>query len=109
MGALARYGLGMWIAADSVIPLATPIANLAGSALLGFLAGVSERRARKGPMHALLGVGLAGALTTFSTFALEALRLLDRQGLPLAVVYAGGSVLAGLFIAAAARKRGLAW
>ncbi len=109
IGALVRYGLGIWIAPISEVPIATVIANLLGSALLGTLAGLTERRAARGPGYALLGVGLAGALTTFSTFALEALQLLDRSGPLVAALYAGGSVLAGLLIAAAARQRSRAW
>lgn len=109
MGALARYGLGIWIVPVDDIPLATVVANLVGSAILGVLAGLAERRSRKGLGWAMLGVGFAGALTTFSTFALEAVSLLERQGPLIAALYAGGSVLAGLFIAASARRRSLAW
>lgn len=109
MGALARYGLGLWIAPVPGIPIATVVANLVGSAVLGAITGMSERRAPRGVAWAFLGVGFAGALTTFSTFALEALHLLDRHGLLIVVLYAGGSVAAGLFIAAAARQRSLAW
>ena len=109
LGALARYGLGVWIAPVGEIPLATLAANLAGSAVLGALAGLAEKRRRKGWGWAMLGVGFSGALTTFSTFALEALQLLDGPGPAVAALYAGGSVLAGLVIASTARRRSLAW
>ena len=108
IGALCRYGLGIWIAPVAEVPVATAAANLAGSALLGVLAGLCERRARRGWGWALLGVGFCGALTTFSTFAREALDLLDRQGPLIAAFYAAGSILAGLFLAASARRRSLA-
>jgi len=51
-------------------------------------------------------VGLAGALTTFSTMAVEALDLLDASGPAAALLYVGGSVLAGLWLAASARTIG---
>lgn len=109
VGALGRYGLGVWIAAVAEIPIATPAANLLGSALLGALAGIAERRARRGVGWAMLGVGFCGALTTFSTFALEAFDLLDRHGPVISVLYAGGSVAAGLSLASLARRRSLSW
>lgn len=109
MGAVARYGVGIWLTPAGQIPVATVVANLVGSAILGALAGLAEKRATRGVTWAILGVGFAGALTTFSTFALEALNLLDGQGPAMAGLYAGGSVLAGLLIAATARRRSLAW
>ena len=108
-GALARYGLGVWIAPVGEVPVATLAANLAGSAVLGAVAGLAEKRGRRGWGWAMLGVGFAGALTTFSTFALEALELVDGPGPAVAVLYAGGSILAGLLIASSARRRSLAW
>lgn len=108
-GALTRYGLEVWIVPFGQIPVATVVANLVGSALLGTLAGLSERRAGRGVAWALLGVGFSGALTTFSTFALEALDLLGGQGPLAAALYAAASVLAGLLVATVARQRALAW
>lgn len=63
--------------------------NVAGSALLGWIVA-GERH------HRLLGAGFCGALTTFSTFQLELLHMLDAGRPALAVLYAGSSVLAGL-------------
>ncbi len=109
LGALARYGLGEWLAPVGEVVTATLIANLVGSAILGVLAGLTARRVGRGVAWPLLGVGFAGALTTFSTFALEAITIFNDQGLATAVLYAGGSVLAGLWIATTARKRSIAW
>lgn len=106
---MGRFGLGQWLEPVGEIVIATVVANLVGSAMLGILAGLAERRAHRGVLWALLGVGFAGALTTFSTFALEALALLEGPGLLIAALYAGGSVVAGLWIAATARQRSLAW
>jgi CrcB protein len=101
-GALARAGLfelapphaGQW-------PWITFAINVAGSALLGWIA------ARRGPadrMRAVVGTGFCGALTTFSTFQLEVLQLLDADRVGVALLYAGGSVAAGLVAAEVARR-----
>ena len=109
MGALARYGLGEWLAPVGKVLTATVVANLLGSAILGVLAGVAARRGEKGMAWSLLGVGFSGALTTFSTFAVEAITIFDEGGPAAAALYAGGSVLVGLWVASAARRRSLAW
>ncbi|MDE0234393.1 MAG: CrcB family protein [bacterium] len=109
LGALARYGLGEWLAPVAEIPTATVVANLLGSAILGILAGMAARRGERGVAWSLLGVGFSGALTTFSTFAVEAITIFDEGGAAAAAVYVGGSVLAGLWVASAARRRSLAW
>ena len=50
----------------------------------------------------LLGTGLCGALTTFSTMQLELLQMLDRGAWGLALAYAGASVAAGFLAVALA-------
>ena len=108
-GALARYGLGLWLEPVGGIPVATVAANLAGSAILGVLAGLSAGRAGRGVAWALLGVGFAGALTTFSTFAWESLGILGERGPAVAALYAAGSIVAGLVVAHHSRLRALTW
>ena len=95
LGALVRLGVvealpptaGRW-------PWATFLVNVAGAFLLGLVAArwpsSSDRR------RLLLGTGFCGALTTFSTMQLELLQMLDAGRVALALLYAGGSVLAGL-------------
>ena len=97
IGAAARTGLvelapihpGSW-------PWVTFAVNLLGCFMLGYFATrLQERLPITAYMRPLLGTGLCGALTTFSTFQLELLRLLDRGDVVLALGYGAGSVAAG--------------
>jgi CrcB protein len=66
--------------------------NLAGAALLGWVL------VRAPQWRRLIGTGFCGALTTFSTFQLELLRMLDTEHAALALAYGAASVLAGLAV-----------
>ena len=110
LGALARVLLvqiaparpGSW-------PWATFVANLAGTLLLGyFVTRLQERLPVSAYRRPLLGTGLCGALTTFSTMQLEVLRMLDAGRTGLAVAYTLVSIAAGLvgvFLATALVRR----
>jgi fluoride exporter len=64
--------------------------------LLGyFVTRLQERHPITAYRRPLLGTGICGGLTTFSTFQLELLRMLDRGEPLLALAYAGGSIAAG--------------
>ena len=98
VGALARAGLdralpthvGAW-------PWATFAANVAGCALLGYFATrLQERLPPSTYPRPLLGTGVCGALTTFSTLQIELLRLARDGHGGLAVAYGCASVAAGL-------------
>ena len=92
-------GTGLRLLAGLLLPFgaATLAANALGCALLGFVTA----RMRSTNAAALLGTGFAGALTTFSGFAVEAIGLGARSGTT-AVLYVlaslalgGGAALAG--------------
>ncbi|MFD7326560.1 fluoride efflux transporter CrcB [Streptomyces sp. NPDC059875] len=76
---------------DSVFPWGTFTVNIVGSLVLGLLTGVSSART-----HLLLGTGLCGALTTYSTFSYETLKLYEGGAKGYAVANAAGSLAAGL-------------
>jgi CrcB protein len=95
-------------------PWTTFAVNVAGSLLLGYLVSrLQERLPVTAYRRPLLGTGLCGALTTFSAFQLDLLRLLDHGAVLLAVLYATGSIaagFAGLFIGVAlVRRARLTW
>jgi CrcB protein len=84
-GAQGRYGVEVWHARwrdrhgetrrSTGMPWATLAVNVAGSGLLGFAAGLVARGAIGAGWLAVLGAGVAGGLTTFSTFAFNLLAL----------------------------------
>ena len=77
-------------------PWITFSVNIVGCMLLGyFVTRLQERLPITAYRRPLLGTGLCGGLTTFSTFQLELLRLLDHGDTVLAVLYAAASVVAG--------------
>jgi len=67
--------------------------NVVGSFLLGL--GLVAARGRPG-WYALLGTGFCGGFTTFSTFSVELLKLMEDDRPAAAAGYAGGSVLAAV-------------
>ena len=81
IGALLRWWLGLGLnAVWPMLPLGTLLANWIGGYAIGVLAAlVSLNAGVSEPMRLFLITGLLGGLTTFSTFSLEAVTLLQRQ------------------------------
>lgn len=97
-GALLRCGLDEALPIQpGVWPWATFLANLLGTALLGYFATrLLERLPPSAHRRPLLGTGLCGALTTFSTLQVEAISL-GREGRPaLGALYVVASIGGGL-------------
>ncbi len=96
VGAICRVALAEAIERDpSQWPSATFGANIAGALVLGYVATLL--RSDRHPLRLrLLGTGYCGALTTFSTFQLELLEMLDEGHLGLAAAYTVASVAAGI-------------
>ncbi|WP_020577585.1 fluoride efflux transporter CrcB [Actinopolymorpha alba] len=113
IGAPLRYHLDRAIQTrhESAFPWGTLTVNVLGSFLLGVIASATESGvlgALGAPMYALVGTGLCGALTTFSTFGYETLRLLEDGARLPAVANVGVSLLAGLGAAFAGFAIGMA-
>lgn len=95
-GAVLRYGLSAFITQQTGHGFAygTLAVNVIGSLLMGLLIGVLARADMPGgPLHMLLAVGLLGGFTTFSTFSLDTVNMLQRGETLQAGVYIGASVL----------------
>ncbi|PWI06425.1 fluoride efflux transporter CrcB [Streptomyces sp. NWU339] len=81
---------------DSVFPWGTFTVNVAGCLTLGLLTGAAAEGAASSHLQLLLGTGLCGALTTYSTFSYETLRLAEAGAVRYAAVNVVASVAAGL-------------
>lgn len=81
---------------DSVFPWGTFAVNVAGCLVLGLLTGAATAGAASSHLMLLLGTGLCGALTTYSTFSYETLRLAEQGAGLYAAANVAGSVAAGL-------------
>ena len=82
--------------AASAFPWATLTVNVVGSLLMGVLIGWLARYSAGGESwRLLLGVGVLGGFTTFSSFALEFALFVERGQLGLGAVYVAVSLAAG--------------
>jgi CrcB protein len=96
-GAMARFFVSKWFAGrfQSAIPYGTLSINLAGSFLLGLMAGAEPWNA----VRLLIGTGFLGAFTTFSTFKVESVRLWAEKRYLAFWAYIGLSYTAGIALA----------
>lgn len=97
-GAPLRYLLDRTVQSrhDSPFPWGTFSVNVLGSFVLGLVTGGLLAGGVPGSLAALLGTGLCGALTTYSTFSYETVRLVAGRARSLAVLNVLASVGGGL-------------
>ncbi len=101
-GSILRYLTYLWIDKDysGAFPLATFSVNIIGSFLLGMLYGAAVKSNIISPeVRLLLGVGICGSYTTFSTFAFENMGLMQQKDMVTAFAYVAGSIIAGILAA----------
>jgi fluoride exporter len=103
LGALARWGVAVALPSrPGEWPWDTLLVNLVGCLMLGLLLGLLLARSPDRPwLRPLLGTGVLGGFTTFSTFAVETVRSAEAGAWVLAVGYVVASVLGGVAAAAA--------
>ncbi|MCA8939441.1 MAG: CrcB family protein [Planctomycetes bacterium] len=83
--------------------IGTLAANLLGCLAIGIVFGLLERIAAESlreNLNAFVVAGVLGALTTYSTFALDLLKQADAKGIAMAALYLGLSLVLGLALAA---------
>lgn len=103
LGSVARYLtmilIGQWFGTG--FPYGTLVVNILGSFVMGVLVELGALVwSTSLEMRAFLTVGILGGFTTFSTFSLDVVVLVERHDLAGAVIYVTASVLlsvAGLF------------
>ena len=98
VGALARWGLGLWLSTGGIIAWGTLAANLIGGYLIGVCVAAFQAMPALDPaVKLLLVTGFLGGLTTFSSFSSEVVDFLlaERYVLALstALVHVAGSLL----------------
>jgi fluoride exporter len=106
LGAVARAALVQSaVAAPHSWPWTTFAANLLAALLLGyFVTRLQERLPPHTYMRALLGTGLCGALSTFSTMMFELVRMIDAGAWSLLVAYTAASLGGGFAMVFLASK-----
>jgi fluoride exporter len=99
VGALARWGLALWLTPGGVIPWGTLAANLVGGYLIGICLAVFQSMPQLDPFWRLLLVtGFLGGLTTFSSFSAEVVIFLMEARYGLALATATGHIIGSLLM-----------
>ena len=98
LGALARHTVNMLIHQRSLgarFPLGILVVNVTGSFAIGLIGGVLASGRLAWPQHTrtFVIVGLLGGFTTFSSFSLEVVLMMERGQFGLALAYAALSVI----------------
>lgn len=98
MGAVGRYLVGKACAALAGVafPWGTLAANVLGGLLMGILAEMLALRGGNEALRLFLAVGVLGGFTTFSSYSLELVLMLEKGQFSTAALYAAGSVLASV-------------
>ena len=99
LGAAARYGVDGLVSQHlgGAFPWGTFVVNITASLLLGVVFTMTtERVVVDASTRMILTTGFIGTYSTFSTLMLESARLLQDGAYALAMLNAGGSVVAGL-------------
>jgi fluoride exporter len=110
LGTLARAGLAEAFPHPATAwPWPTFTVNIAAAFLLGyFVTRLQERLPLSSYRRPLLGTGLCGGLSTFSTMQVEILKMIEAHAWGLAVAYAAASIAAGyaaIYLATAIVRR----
>ncbi|MCJ1656075.1 fluoride efflux transporter CrcB [Staphylococcus sp. NRL 16/872] len=106
VGALLRY-LISFLNDGTAFPIGTLIANLVGAILMGYLSTIVIQYFKDHPiLKKGLTTGFLGALTTFSTFQLELVKMFHHHSFTLLFIYALVSYIVGIIVCGIGVKLG---
>jgi fluoride exporter len=112
LGSMARHAVNVVFArvTGAPTPLGTAAVNLVGSLVIGYLAGLiaAERLSMTTTMRTFVFVGILGGFTTFSSYMLDSLALMESSRQGAAALNLAGQLLAGLALVVVGYKLGLA-
>lgn len=101
LGALIRLGVSRSLAGLFVgLPFGTLTVNMVGCLAIGFAWTALEKVAAQEWVRLAIITGGLGSLTTFSTFALDVLKLIQSGDILTALLYSVGSVIVGVMLVA---------
>ena len=87
LGAILRYSISL-LPLKSSFPFLTLITNVIGAFVIGIVVGLFEKHYLSSNINLFLKTGVCGGFTTFSTFSLETLTLLENGMPSIAMIYA---------------------
>lgn len=99
LGSISRYLMSEYITEQfpNAFPFGTFAVNVIGCLLIGLFYGLSERHEWLTPeWRVFLTAGFCGGFTTFSTFAIENMALLETSRYLVFGLYTAGSVIIGI-------------
>lgn len=102
LGVMCRYGVDQFFVGtngDSNFPVSTFLINILGSFLAGLIFVFSERQEVSPTLQVVLLVGFCGGFTTFSSYVLQTVSMLDKGKLIPALAYLTLSPVLGLLVA----------
>ncbi|MEB3104080.1 fluoride efflux transporter FluC [Ferviditalea candida] len=110
VGAFLRYAAEQWLPWPESFPLGTIVINGLGCLFLGWFFSISSTPKYPPALRLGIGIGAAGAFTTFSTFSFESVQFLSHHDFGFAALYVCLNVLGGMGLSAsgsfwARRKR----
>ena len=102
IGAPARFTLDGWLQRRSAtdVPIGTLGVNLIGALALGVITGLLDHNRLSPNVEVVIGTGLLGAFTTFSTFTYETVRLAEEGAWRALAIYFSVTIIGGLAAAA---------
>jgi fluoride exporter len=100
LGSMARYGGGVLVGRfwDATFPLGTMLINIIGSLAMGLFIGLLVRTtpAWQADGRLFVAVGILGGFTTFSSFSLDTIAMIERGDVGPALLYVLVSVILGV-------------